>query len=112
MKTKKFDAQPFRFNTHNGYFNGFFLKRVLTTKECRYVLNNILGIAIDTRDCFEDKESYQEYNDQLTKDVNDWLKGKIDDVVIMEYSYDCSDEPLGMFNSLNIVMYLQKHGII
>lgn len=112
MRVVKCDLKPFRFCCHNGFFSGFKLKRELTLRESKYILNNLLGIAVEGRDCFEDSEGYKEYNDEIHKIVTSWLRGELEDDAIQSLSYDCSEEPLGVFNALNIVIYLQKHGII
>lgn len=92
----------------NGFVDGLLLKRELTTKECKHIMKKCLGIEIQKREDFDDKEEYQDYLNQLTEDVNDWIVGDTDETTIMEYAYDCSDEPLGMWNCILILSYLQK----
>lgn len=98
--------------TKNGFIDGIALKRRLNVRECKYILNALLGINISGRDDFDDDAEYQEWNTQLTDNVNAWLNGEADDSLIMEYAYDCSDEPLGLFNCISILEYLQKREII
>lgn len=113
MNKQKFcKIHPFKFKVRDKYFSGFNLKRDLTFGECKYILSSLLGVVVEDREMYEDSEGYQEYKDEITNTVNDWLNGMLDDTAIQELSYDCSDEPLGLFNSLNIVMYLQKKGLI
>lgn len=96
----------------NGFPRGFILKRELTVKEARYLMYELLGIDIGEREDYESQEEYKEYNDRLCWDVNAWLRGDVDESVIAEYAYDCSDEQLGMHNMLIIAQYLIKKGII
>lgn len=73
---------------------------------------NLLGINIvNKEDCY-DYDEYKELNQELTENVNLWLKGNIDDSTLMEYAGDCSDEPLGLFNMIPIISYLQKKEVI
>ena len=44
--------------------------------------------------------------------VNAWLRGDTDDSAIMEFAFDCSDDPIGIMNLIPIICYLQKKGII
>lgn len=96
----------------NGFPKGLILKRDLTVKESRYIMYHLLGININTINEYDDKEEYKEYNDELTNSVNSWLRGDIDDEIIMEYAYDCSDEPMGIMNLIPIICYLKKRDII
>lgn len=91
---------------------GFILKRALTLKECRHILRNILYINIATLEDYGDYDDYKEYNTDLQKVVTLWLKGEIDDTSIMEYAYDCADEPIGIWHAFKVAEYLQKRCII
>lgn len=97
---------------NNGFPKGFILKRKLNLRECRYILSSLLGINILKKEDFEYQEEYNEYNNELCNDVNNWLVGDADDYKIAEYAWDCPDEFLGMFNMLTITQYLIKKGII
>lgn len=113
MKTKKIKLNEFKvIPRQNGFLDGLVLKRDLTLRECKYVMKNIFGIVISERDDFDGTEEYSDYNASLCNDVNEWLQGKFDDTIIMEYAYDCSDEPLGIFNCISLLLYLQKKKII
>lgn len=92
----------------NGYPCGFFLKRRLNLRECKYILNNLLGIVVNTRDCFYDKEEYGDYNQEIEDTVNEWLNGNLEDESIAEFAEDCSDDQLGIFNMFPIAAYLLK----
>lgn len=97
---------------NNGFPKGLILKRELTVRESRYIMRNLLGIDVGTREDFDDKEGYSDYNDELQTNVNGWLVGNFDDSVIMEYAYDCSDEFIGIMNLIPILFYLKKIGVI
>ena len=113
MKTKDIKLNEFKVILRkNNFIDGLVIKRKLTLRECKYILTNILGIVISNRDDFESSAEYHEYNDSLYNDVNGWVTGKFDDSLIMEYEYDCSDEPIGIFNCVSLLLYLQKRGII
>ena len=92
----------------NGYPCGLMLKRRLNLRECKYILNNLLGIVVNTRDCFYDKEEYDDYNQELEDSINEWLNGNLDDESIAEFAEDCSDDQLGIFNMFPIAAYLLK----
>lgn len=96
----------------NGFPKGFVLKRELDIRECRYILKNLLGIEIQTKEDCYDAEEYKEYNEGIKFNVNGWLKGDFDDNAIMEFAYVCSDEQIGMMNLIPIIVYLKKKDII
>lgn len=95
-------------NSSNGYPCGFFLKRRLNLRECKYILNNLLGINLAIRDCFYDKEEYDDYNQEIEDTVNEWLNGNLDDESIAEFEADCYPSQLGIFNMFPIAAYLLK----
>lgn len=110
---KKFNLGIVKTNLHpNGYIQGFDLNRDLTTKECRHIMFNILGIQINTRKDFDFSYDYADYNEELTENVNKWLRGQCDDEHIMEYAYDCAEDPIGIMNLIPIIAYLKKRNII
>ena len=92
----------------NGYPCGFFLKRRLSLRECKYILNNLLGINLAIRDCFYDKEEYDDYNQELEDSINEWLNGNLEDESIAEFEADCYPGQLGIFNMFPIAAYLLK----
>ena len=92
----------------NGYPCGFFLKRRLNLRECKYILNNLLGINLAIRDCFYDKEEYGDYNQELEDSINDWLNGNLVYESIAEFEADCYPGQLGIFNMFPIAAYLLK----
>lgn len=96
----------------NGYPKGFILKRDLTIKETKFIMRNLLGIDVLTKEDFEYAEEYKEYNEELKNTVQEWLSGDAEDSAIMEYAYDCAEEPIGIMNLVPIIYYLKKKGII
>ena len=114
MRKKKFNVGTVVMEIPKGDSvpKGLVLNRELTIRECRHIMKNLLMIDINTEeDCF-DSEEYKEYNSELKRVVNDWLRGDEEDYSIMEYAYDCSDEPIGMINLIPIIIYLKKREII
>ena len=110
---KKYNIGAIKMNMEaNGFPKGFILKRELTIRECRYIMKRLLGIEISTPEDFDFKYDYKDYNDELLTDVNEWLKGNRDDERIMEYSFDCSDEQIGIMNLIPIISYLKRKNII
>lgn len=96
----------------NGYVKGLVLNRELTVGEARHIMRDLLGIDIQTRDDFDFSYDYTEFNNNLRLDVTDWLRGNLEDEVIMQYAYDCSDDPIGIMNLIPIILYLKKRKII
>ena len=112
VKTTMIKLKPINVLTPNGFSHGLVTKRPLATREVRHIMKNIFGIDVNERDCFESKEDYSEYNNELTRNFNNWLNGEVDDQAIMGYAYDCSDEQIGLFNAFKMAEYLQKRGAI
>lgn len=112
-KYKKFDIGNVIMQIHsNGFPKGFILKRELNIRECRYILKNLLGIEVITKEDCYDAEEYKEINEEIKYKVNGWLNGDLDDDAIMEFAYDCSDEQIGIMNLIPIIVYLKKKDII
>lgn len=111
-KITTIQLQAVKVLTPNGFSHGLVTKRPVTTREARYIMRNIFGIDVNDRECFESKEDYDKYNNGLTRNFNDWLNGDAYDKTIMNYAYDCSDEPIGLFNAFKMAEYLQKKGVI
>ena len=55
--------------TSQNRIDGLVLKRKVTIREAKYILANILGIVLQTKDDFEDLEEYQERNQEYTETV-------------------------------------------
>ena len=98
--------------TNQNCIEGLVLKRKVTIKEAKYILTNIFSIGLLNKDDFENLKEYQEQNQEYTRVVNNWLIGKADDTAIMEFAWDCSDEPIGIFNLISIIYYLKKRNVI
>lgn len=92
----------------NGYPCGFFLKRRLNLRECKYILNNLLGINLAIRDWFNYKEEYDNYNQEIEDTFNEWINGNLDDDAIAEFEAECYPGQLGIFNMFPIAEYLLK----
>ena len=110
---KKFNIGSVKMEMHdNGFPKGLVLKRDLNVREAKHLMRKFLGIDVNGSEEFEDKEEYNEYNNDLTSDVNSWLKGEIEDRSLMEYAYDCAEDELGVFNIIPIIFWLQSKDII
>lgn len=92
----------------NGYPCGFFLKRRLNLIECKYILNNLLGINLAIRDWFDYKEEYDNYNQEIEDTFNEWINGNLDDDAIAKFEAECYPGKLGIFNMFPIAAYLLK----
>ena len=112
-KQKRFNIGTVKLSMEaNGFPKGLILKRDLTLHECKYILRNLLGIELFThKDCY-DNEEYQDKMSEYRDTVNAWLRGNADDSAIMEFAFDCSDDPIGTMNLIPIMCYLKKKGII
>lgn len=111
-KTQVFKLSPIKVKVMaNGFYCGLVRKRDITIREARYILNKIFKIEIMTTEDLE-PDDYKEYNENLLDIVQGWIDGEYDDTAIMEFAYDCSDEPLGIFNAFRLIQYLQKKEII
>lgn len=49
---------------------GLILKRELSLDECKYILSEIFGITLYTREDFDDEEEYQEQMDKYKDTIN------------------------------------------
>ncbi len=103
----------------NGGIKGLVLNRDVTVREARHIMTNIFGIVINTLEDCDDAEEYKYWNQELVKDVNDWLRGNVDDdtmmdrdYIIMDYAGDCSDEALGVMCMIPLLEHLKKKKII
>ena len=96
----------------NGFPKGLILKRELTLRECKYILDKLLGIDLLEREDFYDDEEYRDQMNNYKDTVNAWLKGDAADYSIAEFSYDYQFAQLGLMNMIPIVAYLKKKGII
>lgn len=92
----------------NGYPCGLMLKRRLTLRECKYILNNLLGINLAIRDWFNYKEEYDNYNQEIEDTFNEWINGNLDDDAIAKFEAVCYHGQLGIFNMFPIAAYLLK----
>ena len=114
IRKKKFNVGTVVMEIPKGDYipKGLVLKRELTIRECRYIMRNLLMIEINSEEDCYDSEEYKEYNSELQKVVNDWLRGEAEDYSIMEYAYHCSDQTIGVMTLIPILMYLKKREII
>lgn len=87
---------------------GLILKRELSLDECKYILSEIFGITLYTREDFDDEEEYQEQMDKYKDTINAWLKGDRDDQYILDSYMSYLENSLGIMNMVLIIDYLKK----
>lgn len=90
---------------------GLILKRELSLEECNYILSDILGIELLTREDFDEVEEYQEQMNEYKDTVNSWLKGDCEDTDITSFIMSF-DEQLRCINIVLIIDFLRKRGIL
>lgn len=91
---------------------GLILKRELSLDECKYILSEIFGITLYTREDFDDEEEYQEQMDKYKDTINAWLKGDRDDQYILDSYMSYLENSLGIMNMVLIIDYLKKLSVI
>ena len=91
---------------------GLILKRELSLDECKYILSEIFGIKLYTREDFDDEEEYQEQMDKYKDIINAWLKGDRDDQYILDSYMSYLENSLGIMNMVLIIDYLKKLSVI
>lgn len=92
---------------------GLILKRELSLDECKYILSEIFGIKLYTREDFDDEEDYQEQMDEYKDTVNAWLKGDCEDQYIADlFCVNYLENYLGITNMVLIIDYLKKLSVI
>lgn len=92
---------------------GLILKRELSLDECKYILSEIFGIELHTREDFDDEEEYQEQMDEYKDTVNAWLKGDCEDQYIADlFCVSYLENYLGIMNMVLIIDYLKKLSVI
>ena len=91
---------------------GLILKRELSLDECKYILSEIFGITLYTREDFDDEEEYQEQMDKYKDTINTWLKGDRDDQYILDSYMSYLENSLGIMNMVLIIDYLKKLSVI
>ena len=112
LKTKKIALNPVNLTTINGCVYGFKLKRDLTTSECKHIVK-MLGLCNYQRDAFFDGESYDDYLHDMTKAVNNWLKGEEDFYYLKLLHREDGDlDDKVEFRIIPVLNYLQKKKII
>lgn len=91
---------------------GLILKRELSLDKCKYILSEIFGITLYTREDFDDEEEYQEQMDKYKDTINAWLKGDRDDQYILDSYMSYLENSLGIMNMVLIIDYLKKLSVI
>jgi hypothetical protein len=91
---------------------GLILKRELSLDECKYILSEIFGIKLYTREDFDDEEEYIEQNLEYQKVVNKWLKGECSSKDVDYFRIIWDDRKIDIIDLIPILAYLKKRKII
>ena len=91
---------------------GLILKRELSLDECRYILSEIFGIKLYTREDFDDEEEYIEQNLEYQKVVNKWLKGECSSKNVDYFRIIWDDRKTDIVDLIPILAYLKRRKII
>lgn len=83
----------------NGNITGIATTREVSYCDCKYIFNNIFGIAyIPEIDGYQEKVSYL---------INNWLNGSVKDNEISDFIQYYTGESLKAFSLLNVLSYLK-----
>lgn len=94
----------------NGFPKGLILNRDLDFDECKYLMEDLIGISLGDVSDFFDMEQYNGYCDELVKNVNDWLRGDCDDDYLMSiYAYG---DDIGVMSIIPVIEFLQERNIL
>lgn len=91
---------------------GLILKRELSLDECKYILSEIFGITLYTREDFDDEEEYIEQNLEYQKVVNKWLKGECSSKNVDYFRIIWDDRKTDIVDLIPILAYLKRRKII
>lgn len=91
---------------------GLILKRELSLDECKYILSEIFGIKLYTREDFDDEEEYIEQNLEYQKVVNKWLKGECSSKNVDYFRIIWDDRKIDIVDLIPILAYLKRRKII
>lgn len=98
----------------NPYMVGLQMKRDLTTKEACHIYRNIFLFDIDLSLDEYDTEEKKEYYAEITKAMNNYIKGDIGWSTLCDetYCYDDDDSGPSVASCLKLTEYLQRKGIV
>lgn len=97
----------------NGHAKGLKLGRKLTAEECKVILRSVFGCSIYGYEDFESAAAFNDYNNHIAKDVNEWLTGNSHSMAFVEkYSGSFDEESVGPFCIIPIISYLRSKEII
>lgn len=91
---------------------GLILKRELSLDECKYILSEIFGITLYTREDVVDEEEYIEQNLEYQKVVNKWLKGECSSKNVDYFRIIWDDRKTDIVDLIPILAYLKRRKII
>lgn len=91
---------------------GLILKRELSSDECKYILSEIFGIKLCTRENFDEEEEYQEQMDKYKDTINAWLKGECSSKNVDYFRIIWDDRKTDIVDLIPILAYLKRRKII
>ena len=104
-----------RQSADNPYMRGLVTKRDLTTREACHIYREIYLFNLDlSLNDFESKEERDDFYQDITKTMNDYIKGDCswNDLCEATYCYDDDESGASIASQLKCVEYLQKKGVI
>ena len=113
-KIKLKPVTAFRRSEDNPYMYGLSMKRDLTTREACHIYRNIFLFDIDLSLDEYDTEEKKEYYAEITKAMNNYIKGDIGWSMLCDETYCYDDDEMGpsVASCLKLTEYLQKKNIV
>lgn len=104
----------FRVSEDNPYMSGLQTKRDLTVREACHIYRNIFLFNIDLALGDLDRRERDEYYKDVTKAMNDFVKGRIGWGRLCEetYCYDDDGDGASVASVAKLVEYLQRKGVV
>ena len=113
-KIKLKPVTAFRRSENNPYMYGLSMKRDLTTREACHIYRNIFLFDIDLSLDEYDAEEKKDYYTEITKAMNNYIKGDIGWSTLCDETYCYDDDEMGpsVASCLKLTEYLQKKNIV
>ena len=108
-------VKAFRQSENNPYMNGLLMKRDLTTREACHIYRNIFLFNIDlSLDDYDSEEEKKGYYEDITKAMNNYIKGMIGWGTLCDETYCYDDDEMGpsVASCLKLTEYLQQKNIV
>lgn len=115
---KKITLKPIkviRQSANNPYMRGLVTKRDLTTREACHIYREIYLFNLDlSLDDYKSKEERNDFYKDITKSMNDYIKGDCswNDLCEATCCYDDDKDGTSIASQIKLVEYLQKKGVV